>query len=37
MITERWPMPFVDEILETLSGSKFFTSIDLFSDIGRFE
>ena len=31
MVADRWPIPFVDEILESLSGSKYFTSIDLFS------
>ena len=31
MVADRWPMPFVDEIIESLNGSKFFTSIDLIS------
>ena len=31
MVTDRWSMPYVDEILEDLSGGKFFTSLDLLS------
>ena len=31
MVADRWPMPRVDEILEDLDGSEYFSSINLFA------